>query len=151
MKKFLILCAVMLGIGHFAQAQFGKAYTFPLVKGDTATTTDTVFKSFTTTAGYSVVGIQASIAKLTGTPAGKVLLYQSIDGVNYIETDSVSLAAPIISSATPGTSFLTGQIQKTVGTPMVYYIVAVTNTAGSSSGVATVSYTIRRNQTIIAH
>lgn len=95
MKKSIFLFAVILSIitamlsPALVSAQ--SASLMPLVAGDTISTTagtDTVFKYVTTTAGYSAMSIQVIATKLSGTVVGKAYLYGSLDGTNYILSDS---------------------------------------------------------------
>lgn len=149
MKKFLLLsllAGALLFVGNTAKAQtsaFGSGLLFPLVAGDTATTTDSCIKVITTTAGYRDMGIQVYLNKLSGTPAGKLILLSSMDGVTYTQTDSIALSTPAVNSKTAPKAFLTGQLSK-VGTPFTHYIVIVTNTAATSSGQVQVWYTLRK-------
>lgn len=156
MKKFLLfslLLGLLSTVAIPAKAQsspWGNGQLFPLVLGDTATTTDTCIKVITATAGYRDIGIQVYLNKLSGTPAGKLILMSSMDGVTYSQTDSIPLASPPVNSKTAPKAFLTAQLSKT-GTPFTHYIVLVTNTVGSSSGQVQVWYTLRREQTTVVY
>ena len=72
-------------------AKSQQATLFPLIAGDsisTSNTLDTVFKTISVTAGYASAGIQVVTTKISGTVAGKAYLYSSMDGTNYVLTDS---------------------------------------------------------------
>lgn len=150
MKKFLILSAMFAALvfvsvtAHAQSSPWGNGQEFPLILGDTATTTDSCIKVITATAGYRDLGIQVYLNKLSGTPAGKLILMSSMDGVTYTQTDSIVLSSPPVNSKTAPVAFLTAQLSK-VGTPFTHYIVIVTNTAATSSGQVRVWYTLRRS------
>lgn len=98
MKKILILMFVIIGIAYQSQAQ--KASVFPLVSADSLTNADTVSKVITLTAGYSGIIIQPIVSKVSGTSAGTVVLYESLDGTNYKSTgDTLSLTNVAAQSA----------------------------------------------------
>lgn len=141
MKKFLILLSVVVGFASTTMAQ--RATLFPLVAGDTLTTSssrDTVTKTFTATAGYSALGIQVVTTKVSGTVAGKAYLYSSLDGTNYTLTDSSAAFA----DQTTNTAFFT----KTT-TPYVYYRVRVQDAIGGSTStqanIVRVYYVLRKH------
>jgi len=95
MKKFLTLCFMSVGMliaSHSVNAQ--NAVLFPLIAGDTLTNADTLYKTISVTAGYSTLGVQVNVTKLSGTVAGNVVLIGSLDGVNYqpVLGDTVALA-----------------------------------------------------------
>ena len=76
-----------------ASTQAQKATLMPLVAGDTVSNSGTLSKTITLTAGYEGVVIQPVITKLSGTVAGTVVLYESLDGTNYKSTgDTLTLA-----------------------------------------------------------
>lgn len=104
MKKFLLIIAV-LAIGLSAHAQFGSGVKIPLAVGDTlgrgssATQTN---KYISATGGYSGAVIQVVLTSQSGTPAGGVALYGSVDGVTYSRilntaADSLVLGATALS------------------------------------------------------
>jgi hypothetical protein len=141
MKKFLIILAVVVGFASTAFAQ--RATLFPLIAGDTLTTStsrDTVTKVITASAGYSALGIQVVTTKVSGTVAGKAYLYSSLDGTNYTLTDSSSAFA----NQTTNTAFFT----KTT-TPYVYYKVTVQDAIGGSTStqanIVRVYYVLRKH------
>lgn len=153
MKKILLF-SLLLGalsiVSVDAKAQsnpFGNGQVFPLIAGDTLVNVDSVMKIVTATAGYRDIGIQVYVNKISGTPAGKLILMASMDGVTYTQTDSIALSTPPTNSATIPVAFLTAQITKS-GAPFTHYLVMVTNTAASSSGQVKVWYTLRREQVV---
>lgn len=90
MKRILGLLLVMgLLICESSSAQ--RATVFPLVGADSLTNADTVTKIITATAGYDGIVIQPVVTKVSGTAAGTVILSQSLDGVNYVPTDTLTL------------------------------------------------------------
>lgn len=150
MKKiFYSLLFITLAFVGSASAQSGNAFTFPILPKDTLTNADTLTKPIHITQGLKDLGIQVVVNKLSGTLAGKVVLYQSLDGVNYTGTDSVTTYGGIPSAigsaarntvVTPtGTNIVT--FQKT-GTPSNYYLVEII-TSGTVSAAVKVSYSGR--------
>lgn len=132
MKKILILVSLFVGLVITASAQRGTL--LPLVGsatanvGDTISTSaglDTVQKIITLTAGYSALGIQVNTTKVSGTVVGKAYLYSSIDGVNYVVTDS---SAAFVNQTTNVATFT-----KTGGIPYVFYRVDVRAADGANS------------------
>jgi archaellin len=89
MKKIVLF---LMALALFAGATQAQSTTvFPLVAGDSISTSnslDTVSKTISVTAGYSTLGIQVVTTKISGTVAGKAYLYASMDGTNYVLTDS---------------------------------------------------------------
>jgi hypothetical protein len=92
MKKLLFLFALVIASFSITHAQ--SATLLPLVAGDTLTNTDTLYKNISVTAGYSVLGLQVNVTKISGTVAGNVVLIGSLDGTNYqpVLGDTVALA-----------------------------------------------------------
>jgi hypothetical protein len=152
MKKYLILSALFAAFAcmsitaHAQSSPYGNGQRFLLAAGDTVTTTDSCIKIINATGGYRDLGVQVYLNKLSGTPAGKLILLSSMDGVTYTQTDSIALASPPVNSKTTPAAFLTAQLSKT-GTPFTYYMVIITNTAATSSGQVRVWYTLRRQLT----
>lgn len=148
MKKFLflsLLCGV-LALFNVVKAQsspYGSGQLITLAAGDTLNNVDSVMKIITATGGYRDIGIQVYVNKISGTPAGKLILMASMDGISYVQTDSIALASPPVNSATTPAAFLTAQISKT-GAPFTHYLIMVTNTASSSSAQVRFWYTLRR-------
>ena len=128
---------------------YARAYKFPTVAGDTLTNVDTVSKVITASAGYSVIGIQVGLTKLSGTVAGKAYLFQSLDGLNYLLTDSASYTAtPTFPATITNGAAITPTVTNIATfykqtTPSVYYLVEVVS-SGTGSAIATVSYTARQ-------
>jgi len=146
MKSF-VLIAALTALAFTSRAQFGTATVFPLVAGDTLNNTDTVFKKFTTTAGYRDIGIHVGIKKISGTVAGKVILWGSMDGVTYFATDSMSYIVTTPSSfATPAYDNQAWVAKS--GAPFTSYVVAATS-SGTVSAQVTVRYTLRKTSSVI--
>jgi hypothetical protein len=136
MKKLIFLFALVLGFTISAKSQ--SATKFPTIVGDTIITTgslDTVFKVIPATTGYSALGIQVVTTKISGTVAGKAYLYGSLDGVNYVISDSSAAfvdqttnVAQFTKSTTPFTSYQVQVRQMGGGTTtqsnkvVVYYV-----------------------------
>lgn len=93
MKKLILLIALFAFVG-VASAQFTKGVLVPIATTDSMEVGQlTVTKYITPTAGYSTLSIQPVVTEFSGTTAGKVRLYGSVDGTNYIATgDSLTLA-----------------------------------------------------------
>lgn len=132
MKKFLVLAVVILAM-FSTHAQ--RATVIPLAAGDTVVNTGTANKVITLTAGYSGVAIQPILTKVSGTVAGTVILYKSLDGTNYVS------AGDTITNANQTTN--TAVWQKTSPVP-VYYKVLATG-SGTMSAILTVKYVARRH------
>jgi fructose-specific component phosphotransferase system IIB-like protein len=141
MKKFLSLLLVA-GLFTASEAKAQSATLMPLVAGDSISTSsslDTVSKVISATAGYSALGIQVVTTKVSGTVAGKAYLYSSLDGTNYVVTDSSSAFA----NPTTNTAFFTK-----VTTPYTYYKVQVRGADGAAStqvNIVRVYYVARRH------
>jgi hypothetical protein len=148
MKSFRMLGFLMLAFTMFfakpAQAQYGSAYQFPLIAGDTLNNVDTVFKGIHLTAGYKDLGIHVLVNKISGTVAGKLILLASTNGKDYFPTDSLAYAGTQTNSAVTPTSTNEAWVWKT-GTPFPFYLVMATST-GTVSAQVTVLYTARRSQ-----
>lgn len=162
MKKFRLI-ALLVAIGSFlalsgsAQTQSiwdgnaaGNSAISRLVAGDTLVNVDTVFKVANTSAGYKDLGFQVFINKLTGTPAGKMILWASTDGITYVATDSVSYAITTPSTLIIPTFTHSAVISKT-GSPFSWYAVLVTNTASTTTAQVRVRYTARKQSTVIQY
>ena len=134
MKRLLLI--LMVGLLAFTQSTTAqRATVFPLIAGDTLTNADTVNKVFTATAGYSALGVQPVVSKLSGTVAGKVYLWASLDGTNYVKTDSLTLSDQTTNTTVWG---------KTGGVPFVYYKVQAIS-SGTVSAKVRVYYVERRH------
>lgn len=98
MKKFLLICVFALTV-FAAQAQKGSAVKLPLAIGDTITNTGTVSKYITITGGYNGAAFQYNVHKLSGTGAGTIQLYGSLDGVTYVAIGSASTITNVADQA----------------------------------------------------
>lgn len=141
----MLLTAFMLAaVPKQADAQLGSAYSFPVIAGDSLVNADTVFKKIAITAGYRSMGIQVSIKKGTGTLDGKFYLWTSVDGANYVSTDTASFTAvPTAALITNGGYTHTAIIQKTMPAGTRYLVVA-TQAGSLTSSPVKVSYTARQ-------
>jgi len=148
MKKFIYIVALFVAfVGvNKANAQSGNAYTFPLIAHDTLTNTDTIAKVIHITEGDNQLGIQVVLNKLSGTVAGNVYLFQSLDGSNYVRTDSSTYGViqPNTQFTPTGTNIAT--FYKT-WTPSCYYLVQIVS-SGTVSAPIKVSYTARKTSVI---
>lgn len=122
-----------------AFAQYGQALQLPVIAGDTITNTGTTYKVIKATAGFSDIAIQPIITNVSGTMAGTVKLYGSLDGTNYPSAAIDSMAISV--------SNLTRVFAKT-GTPYVYYKIVIT---GSGTMVARwkVWYVLRKRAMVM--
>lgn len=90
-----------------ANAQIGFSKALPLQAGDTVVNTATITRLLPTlTGGYSGLQIQVECLNISGTQAGTVSLYGSVDGSEYYQVDStrnimVWRTAPIFSIVGP--------------------------------------------------
>jgi hypothetical protein len=89
MKKLFLSAMVLLAVSK-SYAQPAIAVKF--VGVDTLTNTDTVVKDITLSTTLNGIVLQPVITRVSGTAAGKVVLSQSLNGVNYIRTDSIALS-----------------------------------------------------------
>ncbi len=133
-RAILSIACVLIGLSAFAQ--FGTPLKMRLTAGDTAVNTTPAAKIITASAGYNAIGIQPVITKVSGTVAGKAYLLWSLDKVNYIKTDSITLT-----NVTTNTAIWTKQT-----TPAGYYKVQVVGT-GTMSAILSVWYTLRKSIT----
>jgi len=147
MKKLLFILSLVV-LSFVTKAQTGQAYSIPTVQGDTLNNADTVSKVVKATAGYSAIGIQVNLNKISGTVAGKAYLYQSQDGYNYALTDSASYTtAPWFGSkgaysALVPTYTHVAYFQKQTS-PSTYYLVKAVS-SGTVSAAVKVLYTSRQ-------
>lgn len=143
MKKILVLMVmsfamILSTIESKAQSQT----LIPLAAGDTlsqSSSSDTVTKVIRATAGYSALGIQVNQTKLSGTGSGKVYLYGSLDGTNYVVTDSSAAFTDI----TTNVAFFTK-----ITTPYTYYKVQARPSGGDTgtqSAIVRVYYVLRKH------
>lgn len=149
MKKFRLIGVLFCALAFAAKpasAQFGNAYTFPLVAGDTLNNVDSVFKTFTTTAGYSEIGIAVNLTKISGTVAGNAVLYGSMDGITFYPTDSANYVVPLTSSYSTPTVTNVAYFSKSEAPWTTYLVVA--KSTGTVSAQVRVKYTLRKHSVI---
>lgn len=133
MKKFLLLALSFSLTFSVIQAQ--RATTISLAAGDTVTNTGTASKVFTLTAGYDGVVIQAIVTKLSGTGAGTVQLFGSLDGTNYKQIGS---DYTVTNTTTQSQMFY-------VTAPVPVYLKVLETGSGTMSAVLTVKYVARKH------
>jgi hypothetical protein len=103
MKKIFSTIVLLFAI-NFCYSQ--AAISIPFVGVDSLINADTVVKNITLSSSLNGVIFQPVITRASGTAAGKVVFAQSIDGVNYIPTDSITLTniltnSTLVSKSTP--------------------------------------------------
>lgn len=86
MKKLLLALVVLISFS--ASAQTTQSITF--IGSDTLTNADTIVKNLTLSTTANGIILQPVVTRVSGTAAGKVVLLQSIDGTNFIRTDSIA-------------------------------------------------------------
>ena len=123
---------MLLFAAYTANAQ--TATKMPLVAGDTVTNTGTANKVFMLTAGYSGAAVQAVVTKLSGTGAGTVGVYGSLDGTNYKQIGS---DYTVTNTATQSQVFY-------ITAPVPVYVKVLETGSGTMSAVLTVKYVARR-------
>lgn len=96
MKKLLFLLVVLFS-ALLAYAQPTQRVEF--VGTDTLTNADTIVKNLTLSTTANGIILQPVITRVSGTAAGKVVLLQSVDGTNFIRTDSISLSNVVTNTA----------------------------------------------------
>lgn len=138
MKKFLffiMVVALSFVATSNVQAQTGSKMTVAVA--DTLTNADTTSKVLQVTGGFSSLAIQPIVKRLSGTAAGTVVLYGSIDGVNYVSTgDTLSLTNQVTNTAIWN-----------IGVPAYSYYKVVAISSGTVSEVLNVWYILRKYQT----
>jgi hypothetical protein len=132
MKRVILSLGLLLGV-TCAYAQ--PSYSVPFTGADTLTNTDTVIVNLTLSTILDGVILQPVITRVSGTAAGKVVLTQSINGIDFIRTDSL-----VLSNVAKNTSFIT----KT-GTVAPYYRVEITS-SGTTVLVPQLWYFQRKNK-----
>jgi hypothetical protein len=139
MKKFLILLAVVVGIASTTVAQ---SFTLlPLKAGDTlvmSSSSDTVSKVISATAGYSAAAFKVKLTELSGTTACKAYLYGG-DGTDFNLTDSSAAFA----DQTTNIAWFTKQTA-----PYSHYKVEVRpvgNVTATFSGIVRISYVYKKH------
>lgn len=143
MKKFSFLAvALVIGLSSMitTTATAQRFTTLPLLAGDTlvmSSSSDTVTKVITATAGYSAAAFKVKLTEISGTTAGKVYLYGG-DGTDYNITDSTALtdvASQIV------------WLTKTT-TPYTHYKIEVRPMGAATatfSSIVRVSYVLKRH------
>ena len=96
MKKIFSTIVLLLVI-NFCYSQ--AAISIPFVGVDSLINADTVVKNITLSSSLNGVIFQPVIARASGTAAGKVVFAQSLDGINYISTDSIALTNVVTNTA----------------------------------------------------
>jgi hypothetical protein len=96
MKKVLMSLAMLLGVSY---AYSQPTYSVPFTGADTLTNADTVVVNLTLSTVLDGIILQPVVTRVSGTAAGRVVLTQSINGVNFIRTDSVSLSNVVTNTA----------------------------------------------------
>ena len=141
MKKILFVLVMMAGLLSFTSVNAQRATLIPIVAGDTVSTSsslDTVSKVIPITDGYSALGIQVVATKTAGTITSKAYIYGSLDGTNYVITDS--------SAAFANAAGAQSVVFTKTSTPYVYYKVQVRppTSATSTEGLAVKVYYVAR-------
>jgi nitrate/nitrite transporter NarK len=133
MKKYLGLIVLMVGLVISTTAQ--RATTMPLAAGDTVTNTGTATKTLPViTDGYQGAVVQVIVTRLSGTAAGTVGLYGSLDGTNYRQIGSDYTVTNVASQN--HVFYVTG--------PLPNYLRVLETGSGTMSAVLTVKYLLRR-------
>lgn len=92
MKKIFLLLMLCFFVGAVS-AQFASGVQVKQTTSDTIKTGAlTVNKIVPLTAGYQSASFQVVVTKVSGTVAGKVYFKGTIDGTNYVNIDSLTLA-----------------------------------------------------------
>lgn len=112
-----------------------RATLMPLVAGDTIANTGTVTKIITLTAGYGGCAIQTVLTKLSGTGAGTVGVYGSLDGTNYVQIGSNSTI----------TNVTTQSFTFYVAEPVPVYVKVLATGSGTESVVMRTYYVPRKH------
>ena len=143
MKKIVFLLA-FVALAFCSEAQFARAYVYPTIAGDTLNSTggaDSTGRIITMTAGYNAASFAVNVTKLTGSAVtGKAYLLQSLDGVNFIVTDSAVYNINPLMSAKFKPNGITPSYNATakfdkITTPSVYYMILATATGTVSQKV----------------
>lgn len=136
--KRLILLIAMIATVAVCKAQTGSAVKLPLAVGDTIKNAGTVAKVIKLTGGYSGLVVQVNLSVLSGTGAGTVQMYASLDGVNYT---AVGSAYTITSSATQSAQFY-------ITAPNASYYKILATGSGTESTVLSAWYRSPKYQTL---
>lgn len=92
MKKIIFLIAftvALFGVKTEAQTAFNYTATNP-TGAILNTSVDTM--TFTVSKSYSMISIQPVITRATGTMAGTAILAYSVNGTNYVNSDTLTLS-----------------------------------------------------------
>lgn len=136
-KLFSILClAAFLIAVPKTEVKAQSPVKMTVASADTLANTDTTSKIINVTDGWASLAIQPVVTKLSGTAAGVVRLYGSVDGVNYVATGD-TLA---ISGTTSSTIW-------SAGVPKYAYYKIYATSSGTVSEVLNVWYIVRRYRT----
>lgn len=136
MKKHILLTALTLFFFVASQAQSKQAHlksSVSHVKTDTVSGTATVNQSLQIQGYYPTIAIQPVVTKVSGTAAGAVRLYGSLDGVNYVRinpTDSLL----VTNVSTPQTKIFT-----ITGSPYEFYRAAYTGVGTMVAKIVTLA------------
>jgi len=95
MKKLLLVLVVLFSVS--ASAQTTQSVTF--IGSDTLTNADTIVKNITLSTTANGIILQPVVTRVSGTAAGRVVLLQSIDGTNFIRTDSIAFTNVVTNTA----------------------------------------------------
>lgn len=135
MKKILslLLLAVLMAFSNNTHAQTPSL--LPLIAGDTVVNTATVNKQITASAGYSAVGVQAVITKISGTVAGTATFQGSLDNTNW---ETIGSAFTMTNVATQAKLFV-----QSGGSPYHYYRVSFVG-SGTMSASVRIYYVVRK-------
>lgn len=132
MKKVLFLLLV-IAAGFASHAQ--QATVIALAAGDTVNNTGTAEKVIKVTGGYQGIAVQAVVTKLSGTGAGTVQLFGSLDGTNYKQIGSDYTVTNVTTQS---------QIFYVAG-PLPVYVRVLETGSGTMSAVLTVKYVLRKH------
>lgn len=130
-----MLLTVIFTFAIASQAQ--SSIKFPRIAGDTIANTGTLVKVINTTSGYAGEAIQVSLSLLSGTGAGTVGVYGSLDGVSYAQIGS---NYTITNTASQSCNFY-------ITAPLPQYTKVLITGAGTESLLPTVFYRITKYQT----
>jgi hypothetical protein len=101
MKKVLFIIGLMFAVCFAANAQFASGKQLPGVTTDSIKTGALVVtKYISLSGGYISTSVQVNVSKVSGTPAGSVKIYGSVDGTNYVLASTDTLAISNIALGT---------------------------------------------------
>jgi hypothetical protein len=95
MKKLLLALVVLISFSVSAQTTQSVSFS----GADTLTNADTIVKNITLSTTANGIILQPVVTRVSGTAAGKVVLLQSIDGTNFIRTDSIAFTNVVTNTA----------------------------------------------------